>query len=66
MQVGEQHALTRRADVMHGVLQNHGGYYAHDHQLSDAVVPLVGGFIMIGNECERGSGYGGILARAEV
>ena len=51
---------------MRGVLQNHGGYYAHDHQLSDAVVPLVGGFIMIGNECERGSGYGGILARAEV
>lgn len=51
---------------MKGALQNHGGYYAHERQLSGAVAPLVGGFIINGNECGRGSGYGGIRARAEV
>ena len=55
VQVGKEHALARRADVMKGALQNHGGYYAHERQLSGAVAPLVGGFIINGNECGRGS-----------
>ena len=51
---------------MKGALHNHAGFHTHQRQRTGTVAPVVRGFKLNGTECGRGSGYGGILARAEV
>ena len=56
VQVGEDHARARRADVMKGALHNHAGFHAHQRQRTSAVTPVVRGFKIDGDEGGRGGG----------
>ena len=56
VQVGKDHALAQRADVMKGALHNHAGFHAHERQRTSTIAPVVRGFKINGDECGWGRG----------